>query len=211
MTRSSEPMLLVLHAVRILGFASASAVASRFDLDPEDTVEALGDAEAYGWVTHAGFAGLEGWSLTDAGRVEGERRLAVELAAADGDAEVRRVHLEFLPANARLRQAVTAWQLRPTEGDPLAANDHSDAGWDARVLDELGDLSRELGPLVARLRAVLARFEGYDTRFASALDLARAGDGSRVDRTDRDSCHRVWFELHEDLIATLGLGRRTDG
>ena len=24
---------------------------------------------------------------------------------------------------------------------------------------------------------------------------------------DRDSCHRVWFELHEDLIATPGLVR----
>ncbi|MDQ1594975.1 MAG: hypothetical protein QOH40_1531, partial [Arthrobacter pascens] len=25
--------------------------------------------------------------------------------------------------------------------------------------------------------------------------------------TDRDSFHRIWFELHEDLIATLGLRR----
>jgi hypothetical protein len=30
-----------------------------------------------------------------------------------------------------------------------------------------------------------------------------------VDRTDVDSCHRVWFELHEDLVATLGIDRRT--
>ncbi|WP_245966848.1 hypothetical protein [Sphaerisporangium album] len=34
------------------------------------------------------------------------------------------------------------------------------------------------------------------TRFTAALA------GARV-----DSCHRVWFELHEDLIATLGLDR----
>jgi hypothetical protein len=30
-----------------------------------------------------------------------------------------------------------------------------------------------------------------------------------VDRTDVDSCHRVWFELHEDLVATLGIDHRT--
>jgi hypothetical protein len=51
------------------------------------------------------------------------------------------------------------------------------------------------------LVAVLPRFQGYDARFSAAL--AR-GD---VDRSDVDSCHRVWFELHEDLLATLNLRR----
>lgn len=36
---------------------------------------------------------------------------------------------------------------------------------------------------------------------------AEAGERAFVDRTDVDSCHRVWFELHEDLIATLGIDR----
>lgn len=54
---------------------------------------------------------------------------------------------------------------------------------------------------------VLTRFRGYDARFAAALARARAGESAWVDRSDVDSCHRVWFELHEDLIATLGLDR----
>ncbi|MBB2747057.1 UNVERIFIED_ORG: hypothetical protein FHR35_006936 [Microbispora rosea subsp. rosea] len=54
---------------------------------------------------------------------------------------------------------------------------------------------------------MLTRFRGYDTRFAAVLARARAGDNAWVDRTDVDSCHRVWFRLHEDLIATLGLDR----
>ena len=207
MTARPDPMALVLHAVRILGFAAPSRIADRVGLDLASAAEALGDAEAYGWATHAAFAGLEGWSLTDAGRAEGERRLAVELAASGGEAEIRAVHREFLPLNARLQAAVTDWQLRPAEGDPLAGNDHADAAWDARVLDELDRIGRELGPLVARLRRVLDRFAGYDARFDAARARARAGDGSWVDRTDRDSCHRVWFELHEDLLATLGLAR----
>ncbi|MFD0883170.1 transcriptional regulator, partial [Streptosporangium algeriense] len=113
------------------------------------------------------------------------------------------------PLNALLLRACTDWQLRPTAGDRLAVNDHSDPAWDAGVLHELASIDRALAPLAERLGRVLTRFRGYDTRFSAALARARAGEGGWVDRTDVDSCHRVWFELHEDLIATLGLNRHT--
>lgn len=203
----SRPDLLVLHAVRILGFADDAAVAHRFGLDGAGTSELLLDAEAHGWVTHSAFAGVGGWSLTERGRVENERLLADELAAAGGSDEVHDVHQGFLPLNARLQSATTDWQLRPTPHDRLAANDHTDAAWDSGVLDELAAVEHGLRPLAARLSAVLPRFRGYDSRFAAALRRARDGDSGWVDRTDVDSCHRVWFELHEDLIATLGLDR----
>lgn len=51
---------------------------------------------------------------------------------------------------------------------------------------------------------------GNDTRFDVALHSALAGQNEWVDRTDIDSCHRVWFQLHEDLLATLGIDRRTE-
>lgn len=203
----SPPDLLVLHAVRILGFADDAAVAHRFGLDRAETSELLRDAEAHGWVSHTSFAGLGGWSLTERGRAENERLLAAELAATRSADDVRDVHRDFLPLNARLQSAATDWQLRPTPHDPLAANDHSDAAWDTRVLDELAGVEHGLGPLAGRLSAVLPRFRGYDTRFTAALRRARHGESGWVDRTDVDSCHRVWFELHEDLIATLGLKR----
>ncbi|WP_245966310.1 hypothetical protein [Sphaerisporangium album] len=44
----------------------------------------------------------------------------------------------------------------------------------------------------------------------TALARTRAGDCAWVDHTDVDSCHRVWFELHEDLIAMLGLDRHAE-
>lgn len=207
MTRSSGHDLLVLHGVRILGFAATPTVAHRFDLDPGETHESLLDAEARGWTTQASFADLHGWSLTAAGRVEGERLLAAELAATGRTREVEDVHREFLPLNARLQQACTDWQLRPAQGDRLAPNDHRDPGWDQRVLDDLTAVGAGLDPLARRLEDVLARFGGYDARFSTALGRAREGDAEWVDRTDVDSCHRVWFELHEDLIATLGLTR----
>lgn len=107
-------------------------------------------------------------------------------------------------------RACSDWQLRPTPEDPLAANDHTDLGWDARVLDELTTLGATLSPLTERLTGILTRFAGADTRFAAALQRARAGQTEWVDRSDIDSCHRVWFQLHEDLIATLGIDRGTE-
>jgi len=206
-TQASAVDLLALHAVRIVGFAGTPTIARRFDLDPAATEELLRDAEAYGWVQHAEFADLSGWSLTERGRAQDERLLAAELARVDGQAEVRDVYRGFLPLNTRLQRACTDWQLRPTSDDRLAANDHSDDEWDGRVLDELAEIERGLTPLADRLGQLLARFQGYDGRFAVARRRAQDGDGGWIDRTDVDSCHRVWFELHEDLVATLGIDR----
>jgi hypothetical protein len=205
--RSSQPELLVLHSVRIQGMADDHAVAARFDLDEAETRETLLDDEAYGWVRQAAFAGTAGWSMTDRGRAEDDRRLAEELSDTGTGPVVERVHESFGPLNARLLQACTDWQLRPEAGDRLTPNTHSDPDWDAQVLGELEALDRELAPLVAELAAALARFEGYDTRFAAALGKARSGQGEWVAGTGIGSCHAVWMELHEDLISTLGLQR----
>jgi len=209
-THRSSAELLVLHAVRIAGFADTPVVAARFGLDPAAATGVLHDAEARGWVQHSRFADLGGWSLTDSGRAENERLLADELAGAGGHDRIRAAYRGFLPLNAVLLRACTDWQLRPTADGRLAENSHSDPAWDAGVIDELAIVSRGLAPLAAGLAEVLARFRGYDTRFAGAVRHARAGDGRWVDGTDIDSCHRVWFELHEDLIATLGIDRGTE-
>jgi len=210
MTQPSSPDLLALHAVRLLGFADTPAVARRFTLDPAATVELLLDAQAYGWVSHAQFADLRGWSLTEPGRARDEALLADELDRAGARAVVHDVHAAFLPLNALLRQACTDWQLRPTPADRLTTNDHTDPAWDARVLADLAAVETGLAPLAERLAGALARFTGYDERFGAARRRAAAGEARWVDGTDVDSCHRVWFELHEDLVATLGIDRHAE-
>ena len=204
---ASDPDLLVLHAVRLLGMAEDHEVAARFDLDPAEAGELLLDFEARGWVTHVGFAGTGGWTLTDSGRTENERRLAEELAGTGSEPLVAAALGRFLPANARLLRAATDWQLRPSRTDPLAVNDHTDRDWDQQVLDELGLLSEELSGIDRTLRARLARFSGYAERFAAALDRVRRGEPEWVNRPRADSCHTVWMQLHEDLLATLGVQR----
>ena len=207
MTHVSTPELLVLHAVRLQGVADDQQVARRFGLDQAVTKELLLDYQAFGWITWSEFAGIGGWSLMASGREENERRLAQELESTAGAETVREIYRAFLPLNERLQIACTQWQLRPTDDDPHAFNDHSDPAWDRRVIVELTALAEQLGPLTGTLEGVLNRFQGYRTRFATALKRGQAGDTGWVDRTNVDSCHKVWFELHEDLIATLGLVR----
>lgn len=203
----TPPDLLVLHAVRLLGFSSTARVAARFDLDPAATEEALEDHRAYGHVDWSAFGDSTGWSLTARGRAEGERRLATELDRTGRRDLVRRTYLDFLELNGRLLQAVTDWQTRPVAGDPLAANDHQDLRWDRRTLATLDELGARLRPLAADLTGVLDRFDGYDARFAHALTRVDGGDQRWVDALEVDSCHTVWFQLHEDLLATLGIQR----
>lgn len=213
MTRQSPPDLMILHAVRLLGFAGFDAVAQRAATRDSEVIRVLSAAEREGWVQHAefaGLAGLAGWSLTDAGRIENERLLSAERQDADPGGIVQDVYREFLPLNGRLLSAVTDWQIRPTQADRFAPNDHTDANWDTRILDELAALNRLLGPQIERLTAVLSRFDGYSSRFDSALTRATSGESDLIDKTDQDSCHRVWFELHEDLVATLGVDRGSE-
>jgi hypothetical protein len=203
----SDPAMLALHAVRILGFADTARVARRFRLGVDAVESDLEDFRAVGWVTRSEFAGTAGWSITDAGRERNEDLLRTELDGVGGRAEVAAVHQSFVPLNGRFQRAVTKWQLRPVGGNQMAANDHTDHRWDDRVLASLQSIGRQLAPLETRLTAHLLRFEGYSGRYAACLARALAGRHESVDGIGGDSCHVVWMELHQDLLGTLGLPR----
>jgi hypothetical protein len=209
-SHASAPDLLALHGVRIMGMTSSAAVAARYRLDAGEVEEHLLDGQARGWVRTVGFAGISGWTITDEGRTENERRLADELELAGARELVVRAHQDFVPLNRRLGAACTRWQLRPSPGDPMAFNDHTDHRWDDRVLRELESLSTSLRAICDRLVAGLARFDGHADGYADALAEVSRGRYAWVDAPDRRSCHTVWVQFHEDLLATLGLPRGSD-
>jgi hypothetical protein len=168
------------------------------------------DFEANGWLQHSSFADTSGWSVTDTGRLENERRLAVELDRAGARDTVTSVHPEFLPLNRRFGNACANWQVRPTRADPLAFNDHTDWTWDQRVLRTLASLDRTFRQLCDQLADCLQRFDGYADQYSSALARVEAGQRRWVDAPDLGSCHTVWIQFHEDLLATLGIPRGSD-
>ena len=210
MAHRSEPALLSLHGVRVLGGPSASQVGQRFRLPADEVREHLLDAQAYGWVTRHDYFG-ETWSLTERGRAENERQLAAELEAIDGWAEVAEAHADFVALNTRHGVACTNWQLRPTPWSGREFNDHSDPEWDLDVLGELDAVDQALQIVNAALTRVLTRFSGYGRLHTTALARVRRGEHEWLDAPDKASCQVVWIQLHEDLLATLGIPRGSDG
>ncbi|HEX7745956.1 MAG TPA: transcriptional regulator [Micromonosporaceae bacterium] len=206
----SAPDDLVLHGSRVLGFASSSRIAARFGLDAGIVDELLLDHEARGWVRRSNFAGSSGWYLTDDGRVENERRLAIELGRAGAGDAVMSAHVAFVPLNRGFGTACTDWQIRPTRADPMAFNDHTDWRWDERVLRTLKALDDAFRQMCIRPAECLQRFDGYADRYSSALAKVEAGQRRWVDAPEFDSCHTVWIQFHEDLLATLGIPRGSD-
>ena len=96
------------------------------------------------------------------------------------------------------------------ESRQLLDIDHTDWRWDERVLQTLRWLEGPFGRLGDQLSGCLERFGGYRDRYSSALARAMTGQKAWVDGHDRDSCHTVWIQFHEDLLATLGLPRGSD-
>jgi hypothetical protein len=201
---------LALHGVRVLGFATTARVAARYGLDVDAVEGPLRRFAAQGWVDHLGFGGSSGWSLTDSGKTENERRAAAELDRAGARERVVEAHARFLPLNRRFGEACTNWQIRPTRADPMAFNDHTDWRWDDRVLRTLAHVDGSFREVCGRLSARLARFDRYADLYSDARRRADAGQRAWVDGFDRDSCHIVWMQFHEDLLATLGIARGTD-
>ncbi|WP_433411597.1 transcriptional regulator [Microtetraspora malaysiensis] len=193
--------LLILHTVRCCGYCGVARVAAATRLD-EPTVESeLIDLAVAGHVTRLSGA----WGLTESGRAEDARRITDELETAGARPAVTAAYERFLELNPELLDLCTAWQLRIVDGVPTV-NKHDDPSYDARVLDLFADLDRRLAPVCGELSAVLPRFARYPARLTEALDRATAGARELV-TDDTASYHTVWAELHEDLLATLGIPR----
>jgi hypothetical protein len=194
----------VLHTLRCIGFAELARVAGVCGLDPADVESHLIDLAVAGFVTRAGGE-FGGWGLTEAGRAEDARRTTGELDRAGARAAVTDAYHRFLVLNPELLDLSTAWQMRTVDGVAVA-NDHADHAYDARVFARFVDLDRRAGAVCADLGAALPRFHRYPVRLAKALDRARGGAREHLADTT-DSYHAVWFQLHEDLLATLGIPR----
>jgi pyruvate,orthophosphate dikinase len=182
----------------------------------QSSLESLGQAllvavdELQPLIDTASAAGLVE-SASGAIRLTAEGKLAAyEVIAAERErwgAENAEGALEgFLPLDHRMKDTVTAWQVREIGGESTF-NDHSDAAYDASVLAGLSALHDDAVELLGTLARGLGRMEAYRVRLDQALSLARAGDQRYVASPRVESYHTVWFELHEDLIRLSGRKR----
>ncbi len=205
---SADVTLLALHGLRLTGLAEAGAVAEVFGADPgpiEVELKALADDDL---VVRRDRPPRTGWLLTPEGRAEAARLVTAELDAAGARPALRAWYDRFPPLNRRLLDVCCRWQLRDPQAGRL--NDHRDPAYDHSVVAELVALDADAQPFCAGLAGVLSRFGRYGPRLAYALGRVSTGATEYIDRPLVGSYHTVWFELHEDLLATLGLDRASE-
>jgi hypothetical protein len=198
----SELQLLALHGLVIKKAGSAAAVADVLRRPEESILAALETAGDDGLVTSARGT----FMVTPAGRAwldeqypEVFRALRENPAADDAYARFERI-------NRKLLVLMTDWQMMPA-GDERISNDHSDPGYDAGIIDQLGALHDRAHRPLGALAELEPRLGRYIDRLEGAYDRVLAGEHEWVSGVRIDSYHTVWFELHEDLLRMLGRQR----
>ncbi|HEV7213210.1 MAG TPA: pyruvate, phosphate dikinase [Blastococcus sp.] len=146
--------------------------------------------------------------LTEAGTARAEQLFRADrerLGEGTADAALD----TFVPLDQRMKTTVTAWQMREVDGAQVF-NDHSDADYDASVLQALAELHAQARAWLGSLGTAVGRFAAYLARFERAMTAVRAGDHRFVASPRVDSYHSVWFELHEDVIRLAGRTREDE-
>lgn len=203
----SDPDFLILHTLRCIGVASQERLSAASGLSMDETLTRLRGHVDRRLVSHdAGTFG--GWSLTNSGEATERELTQGELAMADAHDVVAGCYQRFLDLNPKLLQISTDWQIRRF-GSSQSMNDHSDPDYDNKVLSRLIRIDDKAQPICTDLANSLLRFGLYADRLTKALDRSLAGESAYVS-DNLDSYHTVWFQLHEDLLRTLGISREEE-
>jgi hypothetical protein len=191
----------LLHTLRCMGFSSVERLADAAGMGIDDVTDGLLALGVAGLVTHQKGA-FGGWGVTAAGKTVDAQRVAGEIDAAGTRGVLTEAYRRFEGLNLEVLDLCAAWQVRG--GGVL--NDHRDSGYDGRVIEGLVDVDRRAGAVIREMAEAARRFGRYRERLGVALGRARAGERGFV--TDEvGSYHGIWFQLHEDLLVTLGMPR----
>lgn len=197
-----DDRFLALHGLLVRKAGDAAGVVAVTG-QPEDVVaEVLAEAEQAGEV----MTGRGRSMLTPAGRAVLEEGYPVQCADLRSDEKFVAAYERFEPINRKLLDLFTRWQTIEAGGESVP-NDHTDAAYDAAIVDELGDLHERADRVQEAFETALPRFAVYRRRLDGAYDRVLAGDHDYVSGVRIDSYHTVWFEMHEDLLRMLGRSR----
>jgi hypothetical protein len=199
----TEIDLLALHGLAVKKAGGADAVAAVLGADQAAVATALDEAVAAGRA-----AGAKGtFMVSPAGREWLDQRYPEVFAEFRADPEASEAYERFEKINRELLALFTDWQMVPAAGGERVPNDHSDADYDAGVIDRLGAQHERAEKVLDRFAALEQRLGIYKQRLDDAYDKVLAGEHDWVSGARIDSYHTVWFELHEDLLRMLGRER----
>jgi hypothetical protein len=205
MTYKSEPELLVLHALRLKGFAEPADVSNATTL-PEETVTELLTSYRDQEMVGRRDGRISGFLLTPAGKERHATLLDDERTKSGCQGRLAGAYDAFLGHNEIFKQLCTDWQLRTVNGAPVP-NDHSDAAYDDAIKKRLVALQEQVAGVLAEVANEMTRFAPYGDRLDNAVTRFVGGETAALSRPLSRSYHDVWMELHEDLLVTLGRDR----
>ena len=186
--------------------AEVDSVAQASDLLLGQAAAVLDELGERGWVRYRDGGRAKGWMLLGEGRAEGERLVAAEIEESGMRLLVQEHYESFRVLDPEVKEACTDFQVREDQ----ALNDHTDPDYDAAVIGRLAEINRRVQPIIARLAEALDRFGHYGGRLDNALNRVLGGDINWFTKPSLDSYHEVWFELHEDLLVSLGIDRAAE-
>jgi hypothetical protein len=198
----SDIELLALHGLAIKKAGSAAAVAEVLGR-PEDEVQAALDAAC----TDGRATGAKGtFMVTPAGRTWLDDRYLDTFAGVRENPASAEAYEQFERINRKVLALMTDWQMMPAGGERIP-NDHSDADYDADIVDKLGALHERAERPLGRFAELEPRLRRYRERLEHAYDRVLAGEHDWISGARIDSYHTCWYELHEDLLRILGRQR----
>ena len=191
----------VIRVLVVKGYAGPDAIAAALGGAQDDAAGVLDRLVADGIAEAAAGS----FRLTADGKAIGREKIAEDTLSWGADDALAALDA-FLALDHRMKDTVTAWQMREVEG-AQTFNDHTDSAYDAEVLGRLAALHVDASAWLTPLVVGLPRLATYGQRLEQAAAAAATGDGRYVASPRVDSYHGIWFELHEDLILLAGRNR----
>ena len=189
--------------LRCQGLSSADRAAAALGTDTEDTAVRLKALAEAGLATER-TGRLAGFTLTPAGIETLDALLASE--GKRTDEQLSECYERFLQLNSRVLKVCSDWQVRRVGGAEVP-NDHSDAAYDYSVVERLIGLHDRARECLTKMAACAPRFAQSRERLDRCVKRLEEGDRAAFTAPLAESYHTVWFELHQDLLLTLGLKR----
>lgn len=181
---------VVLHAARVKGAASADALASA--LGVQSVHGQLAELLAMGLVSRHGEGEGALIAPTEAGLAHHRGLLEGELAGGRRDRLGELYEHSFTPLNVEFKELCAAWQT---------------GGGSFELLEALLGVHERITKFLDAASALARRLERYSERLGVAADRVQDGAPDALAGPIGDSYHNIWFELHEDLLLTLGRSR----
>lgn len=142
--------------------------------------------------------------ITESGRtalrdfIQTQRRHIIPLLEGRAWADFEALDTEF-------KRVCSMWQVRQDGTGSL--NTHDDPEYDFGVIEKLVEVHSRLRELVRSISGLEMELADLTVELDNAMARVSEGEFDYFTGVQLNSFHNLWFELHEDLLCTMGLRR----